>query len=368
MKVDGVLVRGKEQGHAIVRSGNEAIIVDGDFKDGLLNYGVRYYDDGRYEGGWSSGKRSGKGKFYDKSGDLVYDGQWQDDQWNGSGTNYLNGSYVDDTGHGIHITGQWLNGQPLEGTIQYTSYGSAIKIWKNGKFNDIQAASEGTDVTSDVSNSEVSEDSNSSAGLQVLSAALSTAIQVRGMKDAAAQQRAYQAAVNQQARANAVALAQAQSAAVQAQQAQAQAQHDAQRAQEQAAAAQAQAAAQADANVAVSHPKPAYAPASAPASNPGYARAPASAPSGPPSFTTSDQQHCDNSDDPLSCTYNVLVSNHGNRGINCTADITLYRINSVTGDVDQLGARDVGYVPANSTSTVSSNLAKGGNYNVNCSY
>jgi hypothetical protein len=213
------------------------------------------------------------------------------------------------------------------------------------------------------------EGSNSSVGLQIFGAILNTAIQARGMRDVAASKRAYQAAANQQVRANSAAVAQAQLASAQAQQAQAQAQHDEQVAAAQVAAAQAQAtAAQASAgNVATSHPKPAYAPGNASPQGV-YTQTASYAPSGPPSYTTSDQQHCDNSDDPLSCTYNVLVSNHGDRGINCTADITLYRTNSVTGDTDQLSARDVGYVPVNSTSTVSSNLAKGGSYNVNCSY
>lgn len=365
---EGNWVAGKQSGRG------KMYIVDGMYYDGSFTEGkyngngaIYYYADGtRYEGNWVAGVRSGKGKMYLKNGNLLYDGEWRNDEWNGRGEMYY-GENV----HGAREVGYWVNYNHQDGTIEYDDYGSPIRILSGGQFVGYSPDAQQTQ-SNDVadSGSDDSADSNSHVGLQILGAALSTVIQARGMKDAAASQRAYQAAANQQARINATAVAQASLAAAQAQQAQAQARHEEQvaAAQAQVAAVQAQAAAQASAvNAAASHPKPAYAPGSTQAQG-GYTQTASSTPSGPPSFTTSDQQHCDNSDDPLSCTYNVLVSNHGNRGINCTADVTLYRTNSVTGDTDQLSARDVGYVPANSTSTVSSNLAKGGTYNVNCSY
>lgn len=43
-----------------------------------------YYDGSRYEGFMNGGKRSGKGVYYYRSGD-IYAGDWKDDKFHGDG-------------------------------------------------------------------------------------------------------------------------------------------------------------------------------------------------------------------------------------------------------------------------------------------
>lgn len=177
----------------------------------------RVHDDGRYEGGWVTGVRSGQGRLYRNDGSLSYEGGWKNDQWNGYGSTYYENS-------NRHEVGNWVNGVHQDGTVLYHSYGTLWAVLNDGKFVDYVAENQYSQPTGSVNpDGDNSVNSNTHAGLQIVGAALSATIQTRGVKDAAASQRAYQAAANKLARANAAALTQASLAAAHAEQAAAQA-------------------------------------------------------------------------------------------------------------------------------------------------
>jgi hypothetical protein len=119
--------------------------------------------------------------------------------------------------------GDWVTSTYKNGIFD----GSDIMTYGDDKVS-LKTLSEGLADQGTAVNEDDDTGSIPSADVQIFSAVLNTAIQARGMKDAAASQRAYQTAANQQARTNAAALAQAQLAAAQAQQATSQAKQQAQ--------------------------------------------------------------------------------------------------------------------------------------------
>lgn len=105
-------------------------------KDGTAK--ITYADGNTYEGEVADGKRSGKGVFTWKQGGTTvakYDGQWSDDQMDGTGTYYYSDSDYP------KIEGTFKNGN-LEGAATY--YKNATKKfktqWSNGSCtnNDVQ--------------------------------------------------------------------------------------------------------------------------------------------------------------------------------------------------------------------------------------
>ena len=94
---------------------NNNIIYDGDFANneidgyGKFNYIQGYY----YIGRWNKGQRNGPGKLYNNNGILIYDGEWVNDRWDGigkeinpNGLSYYLGDFKNGVKNG---TGQILN-------------------------------------------------------------------------------------------------------------------------------------------------------------------------------------------------------------------------------------------------------------------
>ena len=60
---------------------------EGQKKDNMRHGRGRYiYNDGSYYmGSWVKGKMEGLGQLYDYQGNLIYDGSWKDDHYDGNG-------------------------------------------------------------------------------------------------------------------------------------------------------------------------------------------------------------------------------------------------------------------------------------------
>ena len=74
---------------------------------GKMKYLDGEYEDCRYEGDFVDGYADGRGKWYDKDGNIEYEGQWSEGMYHGQGTEY----YTDGT---PPRTGRWINGEPVD--------------------------------------------------------------------------------------------------------------------------------------------------------------------------------------------------------------------------------------------------------------
>ena len=102
------------------------------------------YEDGNYyEGEWKNGKKNGKGKLYYKNSDLLYDGDFLDDKFEGNGKyNNKNNHDKFDEGkryyeNGGYYIGEFVNGLRHGKGILYNSEGKIIYKgdFKNDKFD-----------------------------------------------------------------------------------------------------------------------------------------------------------------------------------------------------------------------------------------
>lgn len=125
----------------------------GNFRNGKKNgEGQRFYDNGIYDGGWCSNKRSGRGIMWYHSGELYF-GEWKKDVYDGSGVLvkgdllmnldsvlclltfrfWLNARKLISTANGNRFEGSFSNGMKHgEGTFYHCGTGQVQKgIWMN---------------------------------------------------------------------------------------------------------------------------------------------------------------------------------------------------------------------------------------------
>ena len=81
---EGDVLNDEPYGWGVLYDSENRMAYEG-FRIGDLNvcYGIRYYSDVgvmEYEGEWCEGKRWGRGIQYDRTGNIVYDGEWFDDE------------------------------------------------------------------------------------------------------------------------------------------------------------------------------------------------------------------------------------------------------------------------------------------------
>ena len=74
--------------------------------NGKVKEYIGYSDKLIYEGGYSNGKRNGKGKEYDYDGILIFEGEYLKGLRNGKGKEYENGKLI--------FEGEYLNGEKME--------------------------------------------------------------------------------------------------------------------------------------------------------------------------------------------------------------------------------------------------------------
>jgi antitoxin component YwqK of YwqJK toxin-antitoxin module len=72
--------------------GEGSVKYEGQWKDGLMHKkGTLYYSENKlvcYKGDWVGGVRKGHGELYDKTGKLLYKGNFDDGKFSGKGTMY----------------------------------------------------------------------------------------------------------------------------------------------------------------------------------------------------------------------------------------------------------------------------------------
>ena len=80
-------------------------------ENGKIKEFSSYDNNIRFEGEYKDGKRNGKGKEYQKDGELVFEGEYKDgNRWNGNGIEYNQGGYLE-------FEGEYLNGKRWNGII-----------------------------------------------------------------------------------------------------------------------------------------------------------------------------------------------------------------------------------------------------------
>lgn len=133
------------------------VYFDGNYVDGYGITGKVYYEDGtlKYEGELQNDKYNGAGRLYWQNGTMYYDGEWSEGMRQGSGTSYredgtkiYEGEWNGDaySGYGkeyfedgvtIYYEGRWANGQKNGYGTEY--YRDGIKrydgAWQNGRLN-----------------------------------------------------------------------------------------------------------------------------------------------------------------------------------------------------------------------------------------
>ena len=84
----GQLVEGKKEGKGIIKNPNGDVIYDGFFRNDLYEgEGILKLDNGLiYSGNFLKGKRNGRGNLFSNEDKYRYEGEWLDDQKSGRGT------------------------------------------------------------------------------------------------------------------------------------------------------------------------------------------------------------------------------------------------------------------------------------------
>ncbi|MGC6366536.1 MAG: MORN repeat-containing protein [Candidatus Marinamargulisbacteria bacterium] len=127
--IGGKAVRGKYYN----ASGD--LLYEGEWKDGQQHgYGTYYYTDGnKYEGEWKDGERHGNGTYYFNDGSR-YEGEWKDGQQHGYGTYY----YTDGNRYEGEFKGGKKHGQGISyynnGTKQYEGEWKDSEIYGYGTY------------------------------------------------------------------------------------------------------------------------------------------------------------------------------------------------------------------------------------------
>lgn len=76
----GTFSGGDLNGYGTYRS-KQGVTYEGNFRNSNFNgYGEAHYLDGVYKGYWVNGKREGSGKWYSLSGELLFDGTWENNE------------------------------------------------------------------------------------------------------------------------------------------------------------------------------------------------------------------------------------------------------------------------------------------------
>jgi hypothetical protein len=103
----GQALNGKAHGKGILYYKNGLIIYDGDFVNGKFEgTGKRNWEGKYYIGQWLNGKRHGKGIMFDKNDNILYDGYYIDNKKEGEGRiiyenkNFYIGQWLDNKRHG----------------------------------------------------------------------------------------------------------------------------------------------------------------------------------------------------------------------------------------------------------------------------
>ncbi|TGM07192.1 membrane-binding protein [Leptospira barantonii] len=81
-KLSAVFVNGEPEGKGILRLSNGIEFI-GEYKKGVVyqGKGIYIYDDGsKYMGEWLNGKRHGKGTLFGEAGNIIFIGEWENDQ------------------------------------------------------------------------------------------------------------------------------------------------------------------------------------------------------------------------------------------------------------------------------------------------
>lgn len=103
---------------------NGLLIYKGGFKKGLRNGIGQAYKNGEliYNGLWKNGQRHGNGTQYKEGGLIVYEGEWDKDNYDGRGKLYENGIYQE---------GKWEDGRLIKSISKsvFSDLAKATKMW-----------------------------------------------------------------------------------------------------------------------------------------------------------------------------------------------------------------------------------------------
>ena len=125
MSIEGALTVPVCSGRGKQFDGNDGLLYDGEWRNGVRNgKGVEYANGKKvYDGEWRNGVRNGHGKQFDAYERLLYDGGWSNGMRSGEGTEYADSAAW---------TGVWKNGKKDGKFSCWFEGGMVEEIWSNG--------------------------------------------------------------------------------------------------------------------------------------------------------------------------------------------------------------------------------------------